>query len=78
MYHDLLGKRLINRLFVDLLKLVVKCFAIDWIEHPLSDKSLQASLLSLELHMQTISKVFDHYQSETAVVTHDWGAGTSR
>jgi pimeloyl-ACP methyl ester carboxylesterase len=49
-------------------------FAIDWLGHGLSDKPLQASIISFELHMQTLFKFFDHYQIGNAVVAaHDWG-----
>jgi pimeloyl-ACP methyl ester carboxylesterase len=48
-------------------------YAIDWIGCGLSEKPLDASTISFELHMATL-RSFSHFQvHDSLVVAHDWG-----
>ncbi|KIW54163.1 hypothetical protein PV05_06543 [Exophiala xenobiotica] len=49
-------------------------FAIDWLGHGTSDKPLNVSEISFELHMHTLRRVIEQLDlNEFYIAAHDWG-----
>ena len=49
-------------------------FAVDWLGHGTSDKPLNVSEISFELHMHTLRRVIEQLDlNEFYVAAHDWG-----
>ncbi|TKA80298.1 hypothetical protein B0A49_01589 [Cryomyces minteri] len=49
-------------------------FALDWLGHGLSDKPIDASTISFELHMNTLISLFEHFDIQSCCIVADgWG-----
>ncbi len=49
-------------------------FSVDWLGHGASDKPVNASEISFELHMHTLSRVVETFElTDFYIAAHDWG-----
>lgn len=49
-------------------------FALDWLGFGASDKPLIKEMITFELHMKTLQRLFEHYSlSDAYILAHDWG-----
>ncbi|BDD59791.1 hypothetical protein MAP00_004980 [Monascus purpureus] len=63
-----------RRILPSLVRQGHEVYALDWLGHGRSDKIMQRSAISFELHMRTLMAFFEHTGLKNAiVVAHDWG-----